>query len=299
MFQFDRRRVIVSLSLASLLAKSLCEELLFRSSAGMMGAASSSGLTRLICRILSSPVTWWSLLILALYLMERFDLGVHSLAWRRKRKLSSTLQYMNGSCNHHSADGGPTSENGIHRTGVPTVFHKYIESQVMPTFRGQCPVGGGGDFAVLVLTQLESLFWDITSLGFRQITFNCKKPLVDSNLITYPERYRYENYVVARSSETEHPEALIARQVPALLEAFRRAERCYIRNPIPKHALVYSSSLPCRQCSEELVKCLSGVCRERTVLAYSRRGTSDSRAAEESLQCLTNAGFTVVKIDPQ
>lgn len=257
---------------------------------------------RVLSKIVTSSLTWWSLVILALYLLERFDLGVHSLPWNWKKRRSSLKGWMNGSLNHKDSIDGPSTcsnghihrPNGISRRTVPIIFHEFIQSQVIPAFRMQCTrKDNGGDFAVLVFTHIDSL-QDVTSILFRQITFN-GKPLVDSRLTTYPEHYRYDNYIVARSSQTEHPEALIASEVPALLAAYRKAERCYIRNPVPKFGVLYARSMPCSVCTEKIIKSLAGVCRKRTVVAYS---DEDTRDGIKNAQRLTNAGFIVVKINP-
>lgn len=197
-------------------------------------------------------------------------------------------------CNGHVSNGHAHGMNGVNRRTVPKVFHEFMQSQVIPRFRKQCTRKDSGDFAMLVFTHIDSL-WDIESVQFRQITFN-GKPLVDSKLTTYPEQYRYDNYIVARTSETEHPEALIANKVPALLAAFGKAERCYIRNPVPKFGILYTRSVPCGQCTEKIIKSLAGVCRKQTVMAYSEENTLDGK---ESIQRLTAAGFIVVKINRQ
>lgn len=296
---YDRYVVVSLLSLAGL---ALGVEL-FRS--GMEAHASSSGsewlLVRVLHRVATSSLTWWSLLVLALYLLEKFDVGVHSLPWhwRRRRKISLVLKggWTNGStettdgymvqtcCSRHASNGT-----------VPSTFHDFIRSQVIPSFRMQCSGHGtdSEDFAVLVLTHISSLE-DVGKVPFRQITFN-GKPIVDSRLTTYPEKYRYDNYVAARSSETKHPEALIAGQVPSLLSAYGRAERSYLRNPTPKLGILYTRTMPCDQCTEEIIKSLGGVCRERTVLAYSEEDMRIGSA--ENRQRLRAAGFTVVRISP-
>ena len=198
---------------------------------------------------------------------------------------------------------GPFSNGISHRdecdgdaqAAIPDSFRKFVRSQVIPTFRMHCR-NSDGRFSVLVFSHVSSLR-DVGRTSFRQITFN-GKPLVDSSQATYPEAYRYENYVVARSNGNEHPEGLIAKEVTALLAGFGRAERCYIRNPVPTFGLLYCSSLPCHACSKKIAESLSRVCRKRMVVAYSHEeGTKEQIRA--SIRCMVDAGISVTKIDKQ
>lgn len=248
-----------------------------------------------ICNLLSSPVTFWILIILTLQLIERFHLGPHIFTWRRRRSLS-TEPWTNVTCDF--IDGQGLQSNGVghaqysaNEKTAPSVFQKFIQTKLIPTFCKQCK-NKDDKFAVLVFSQINSLH-EIKKLIFKQITFN-GKPLVDSRQTTYPEKYRLENYIVAQSSQTEHPEALIAKQVPALLAAFRKSERCHIHNPTPKFGILYSWEMPCPECSKSIIKSLAGVCRRKVVLAYSQESTGEGK---ENVKRLTDAGITVVKIN--
>lgn len=266
----------------------------------MDAISSGDSVLRLAYYLATSSISWWALLLLlSLFLMERFDLGTHSLPWKLWRK--DTKMW----CSYDSVDGGYRSGgmrngntqhnggcvNGIERT--PSIFHDFILSKVIPTFQMQRR-DDNNRFAVLAFTHLKSLH-DIRDLAFKQITFN-GKPLVDPRLPTYPETYRLENYIVTRETQSKHPEVLIAKQIPALLSAFGKAERCHMRSPAPKMCVLYCSAMPCAECTRELISSLTGVCRNRTVLAYSQEDT-DSKEGIVNRQHLTNAGISVIKIN--
>lgn len=270
----------------------------------MVAVQVSDSVWRLMWTLTTNPLSWWIFTILALYLMERFELGPHSFPWnwRKKQTHLDTNSCSNGSSKHHESTDGPTvamtsvgkhikcvrKDNGV----VPQIFHRFIQTHLIPTFRMQCK-DKDDQFAVLILSQIDTLH-DVGTVVFRQVTFN-GTPLVDSRLTTYPEKYRYDNYIVARSAKTEHPEALIAREVPTLLAAFRKVERCYIRNPVPRTGIFYSWNMPCSQCTELIVKSLSGACRKKVVIAYTQENAKEGK---KNLQCLVEAGFTVVRINP-
>lgn len=265
---------------------------------------------RLVCSAIGSPISWWVFIIFSLYLMERFQLGTHSLPWnywRRKSKVSPQYvkEWRNGfkhddeaedvdGCmmteHLHAYKNGVRHVNGLSNRPFPQQFKEFIRSQVVPKFRMQCK-NNEGRFAVLILSHISSLR-NTQDLVFRQITFN-GKPLVDSTLTTYPEPYRFENYVVAQSTESVHPEVSLVRQIPALLAGFGRTERCYLRDPVPRTGILYCSEMPCSACTELLVESLAGVCKKRTVLAYSQDETKDGK---KNFQRLVDAGISVIKI---
>lgn len=273
------------------------------------GDSPQSVVTRLACSVMGSPLSWWTVIILSLWVMEKFELGVHSLPWNyywrtKKRDLSpvhTNGDWRNGFSGHgedtdgssdnlHAYSNGVAHLNGFSRPLVPLQFKKFIRSQVVPKFRMQCK-NSDGRFAMLVFTHLRSLR-EIQGLEFRQITFN-EKPLIDPSVATYPEPYRLENYVVAQATSTEHPEGLIARQIPALLAGFGRAERCFLRDPVPRTGIMYCWEMPCSVCTGLLIDSLSGVCRKRTILAYSQDDTKDGK---KNFQRLVDAGISVIKI---
>ena len=203
-------------------------------------------------------------------------------------------------CSYDSIDGGHRNGdmwNGKtqHRRTEQTssIFHDFVQMKIIPTFQMQRR-DDNDRFAVLAFTHLKSQH-DIQDLVFKQITFN-RKPLIDSKLPTYPEAYRLENYIVARETESRHPEVLIARKIPALLSAFGKAERCHMRSPTPRMCVLYCSSMPCAECTRELISSLSGVCRDRTVLAYSQENTN-TKESIASQKHLTSAGISVIKIN--
>ena len=292
----DRYIVVTVLSLTSL---AVGVEL-YRSSAMESPSEGDSVLVRMLSRMLHSSITWWSLVVLSLYLLERFDLGMHSFPWNWRKRKEYENGWLNGWIGKGSIDGPCNGHIHAHRRSglnrsVPLIFHRYIRSQVIPTFRKQCVRRGiDKNFAMLVFTHIDSLL-DIEQLVFRQITFN-GKPLVDSKLTTYPERYRYDNYLVARASESDHAEALIADRVPALLAAYGQAERSHIRNPVPWFGILYSRTMPCGQCTEKIIQSLAGVCRKRTVIVYSEDDDLDGKV---NAKRLTKAGFVVVRIIPR
>lgn len=266
--------------------------------------------TRLACYVVGSPISWWIFIILSLYVMEKFELGIHSLPWnywrrrRRKGNVSHTKDWRNWfSKDGESVDGSALTDhlyadsNGVgHVNGlssrplIPLQFKKFIRSQVVPRFRMQCK-NSDGRFAMLVFSHISSLH-EIQDVAFRQITFN-GKPLVDPALTTYPESYRLENYIVAQGTASEHPEVLIARQIPNLLAGFGKAERCYLRDPVPTTGIVYCWEMPCSTCTGLLIESLSGVCRKITVLAYNQDGVEDGK---KNIKRLVDAGISVIKL---
>lgn len=260
----------------------------------------------IITSFFTSPLSWWILIIFSLFLIEKFELGPHSFSvcWWTSSKRSKVKQVMmNGAFPQHydSIDGTSINghdilhakSNGVMQTknGVPLVFHNFIRRQIIPKFSSQRQENNEM-FAVLVLSRISSLE-EIREVKFKLITFN-GQPLVNSRLITYPQEYRYENYVVARSGKTRHPEALITKQVPKLVQAYGKSERCYLRNPAPKFGLLYSWFLPCSHCTDLIIERLSGVCKKEMVLAYSHLG---GEGDEMNSKRLTDAGFTVVRVE--
>ena len=272
------------------------------------GDSTQSVVAKLACSMVGSPLSWWIVIILSLCVMEKFELGVHSLPWnyywrRKKRDLSpihTTADWFSrhgefedtdgSSDNSHPSSNGVGHLNGLGRPLVPLQFKKFIRLQVVPRFRMQCK-NNDGRFAMLVLTHMRSLR-EIQSLEFRQITFN-GKPLVDPSVTTYPESYRLENYVVAQGTSTEHPEVSIAKQIPVLLAGFGKAERCFLRDPVPRTGILYCWEMPCSDCTGLLIDSLSGVCRKKTILAYSQ---DDPKDGKKNFQRLVDAGISVIKI---
>ncbi len=256
----------------------------------------SSDSARYFCSLVfNNPLTWWILILLGLYLMEVFQLGPHSLPWnwRREKNSKNTKECKNGSLKASYSNGiGPYDE--CDGSTVPDTFHRFVRTKIIPTFRMQCK-DSDERFAVLVFSHVTSLR-DVRHTRFRQITFN-GQPLVNPSLVTYPEAYRYENYVVARPDGNNHPEVLITKQVPNLLAGFGKAERCYIRNPIPTFGILYCSSLPCSQCTGKIIDSLSTVCRKRMVVAYGQQEDDDTKEAKANFQRMVDAGISVVKID--
>lgn len=271
---------------------------------------SSSVMASLASGVISSPLSWWIFIILSLYLMEKFELGTHSLPWNFYRRSKSKVEapnhvrerpwWRNNGFSKHDVDED-CSAMSRHSNGVKCVhglsrrislqqFQEFAHSQLVPKFRMQCK-NDNGKFAVLVFSHITSL-QDAKDLVFRQITFN-GKPLVDAAQTTYPEAYRLENYIAAQGTELEHPEVAIARQVPALLAGFGRAERCYLRNPVPAIGILYCWEMPCSKCTGLLIECLSGICRKRTILAYSKEGTKEGKI---NFQRLVDAEISVIKI---
>jgi hypothetical protein len=268
---------------------------------GSIGESPQSAVSRLASTVIGSPLSWWLFIILSLCVMERFELGVHSLPWNYwKRKDTAKNEYSRynrdtdgtGSIyNHFQANGNCVRHvNGLSRPLVPLQFKQFIRLQLVPRFRNQCR-NRDGRFAVLILSHMNSLR-QTQGMEFRQITFD-EKPLVDSSLTSYPEAYRLENYIAAQSTATEHPEVSIAQQIPALLAGFGRAERNYLRDPTPNTGILYCSEMPCTACTELLIDSLSGVCRRKTILAYSQDGPNNRK---DNFQRLVNAGISVIKI---
>ena len=193
---------------------------------------------------------------------------------------------------------------------VPPKFQWFVRSKVIPTFRGQCgessrsdsncttttTATAGGNFAVLAFSHADSLQDLHQHLVFKQITFSNRKVLVDPSRTSYPESYRLENYVVAQATNDCHPEVSIARKIPALLAAFRKAERSHLRPPTPNTGVLYCREMPCLECSRILAQALSGVCRNNTVLVNSQEGVESQGGRKKSFQCLADAGISVVKI---
>lgn len=270
----------------------------------------------LFCYVTHAPLFWVALVFASFYLIERLDLGIHCFRWTstsgRDRSTSGRDRgFCNGSvyCRESKLDGicalqqtadsenqdrnGKLHSNG-HVCRVPPVFHNFIQKRLIPSFHSQCQ-DGEHNFAVLVLSTITSVH-DIESVKFRQVTFN-GMPLVDPRRITYPQSYRYENYVVSRPDGSDHPEAMIMRQVPALIKAYKMKERCYIRNPTPKFGVLYSSTMPCSACTKLIIKSLSGVCAVGVILAYTHRNEEKGSLIRKSHQMLTSAGFVVVKVD--
>lgn len=263
--------------------------------------------------VLQTPLFWWAFIIISFCLIEILDLGTHSLRWTTR--VSRDKAYCNGSVHRYEEEtGGPCGElhqtpdpagrdrmvkkiNGhVNQNGVPMVFHNFIQRRLIPTFRSQCQ-DRDYRFSVLVLSDITSV-QDIEKVKFKQITFN-GMPLVDPRKIMYPPSYRYENFIVARPSESEHPEAMIMKEIPALVKAYGLNERCHIRSPTPKFVLLYSWTMPCSACSKLIVKSLSRVCIKRVMLAYSQKNEAEKDSVvRESHQILTSAGFVVVKVDP-
>lgn len=285
---------------------------------------------RFLCGILySSPLCWCALLLLCLYLVERFDLGPHSFPWSGKDKTKwwwwlkgkswsrltaffSSREYEQGQqVKQNSKDcvnGCLELANGAslcHQGDVldddapivPPKFRWFIRSKVIPTFRGQCMGADSssncGNFAMLAFSYADSLQDVHQHLVFKQITFSNRKSLVDPSRTSYPESYRLENYVVARATRDCHPAVSIARKIPALLAAFRKAERSHLRPPTPKTGILYCREMPCLECSRMLAQALSGVCKNETVLVYSQEGVESGK---KNFQCLADAGISVVKI---
>lgn len=254
----------------------------------------------LSCYVLQTPLFWWTFIITSFYLIERLDLGIHSFRWRRSRDQG----YCNGSIDSHEeeTDGpndkcqvrnGKNSNGHLHMNGA--VFHSFIQKRVIPNFRSQCQEGEHS-FSVLILSNITSV-QDIERVKFRQVTFN-GMPLVDSKRTMYPKPYRYENYIVARPDQSEHPEAMIMKEVPALVKAYGSKERCYIRNPVPKFGLLYSWTMPCSVCTKLIVKSLSKVCSEKVVLAYTRSNETEKESVvRDSHRILTSSGFMVVRVE--
>lgn len=280
-----------------------------------VSSSAESVLARFACHFVGSPFFWWAFVVLSFYLMERFEVGTHLLSWSywRKRKINNHDVHLcedsiDGPMmkNHseqitaphsHSngvAGNGVAGANGFNRT-LPPNLQEFLHSYLMPTFRMQRSARNThGKFAVLVFSHINSTH-DLQELEFRQVTFKTK-PLIDSARSTYPEAYRFDNYVVAQSTESEHPEALIASKVPLLLAAFAKAERCYVRHPVPRTAILYCQEMPCSVCTGLLVESLSGVCRNKTILAYSE-GDTEVKDGKKSVQRLVEAGISVFKID--
>ena len=258
---------------------------------------SSDSLRSFCSLVFNNPLSWWILILLVLYLMEVLQIGPHSFPWNWKKEKAgkgSSKVCMNGV-------KGPLYErdecDGDQQGEAPEAFHRFIRTRVVPTFRKQC-VNGNNRFAVLLFSHVNNLR-HVKNTRFRQITFN-GKPLVDASLATYPEAYRYENYGVARSNDSEHPEALIAKQVPALLAGFGKAERCYLRNPIPTFGILYTSAAPCSQCTADIIRSLATVCRKRMVVVYdSHNDDSKESETEKNFQRMMEAGISVIRIRKQ
>ena len=265
----------------------------------------SNDLGVILCSVFMNPICWWAAIFLALFLIERYQLGTHCFSWPNgaaKNKIERKT-FMNGTIRGLDTTDGKCV-NGMHHSKdiqIPYVFHKFVRTKVMSQFQLQCQ-SSDNRFAVLVFSRIKNLM-DIEKVDFKQITFNGRS-LVDSRLSMYPQDYRFENYVVARlgSRDTEHPESLITEKVPLLLSAYGRSERCYLRETTPKFAILYCWAMPCIHCTQLIIKSLSGVCSKGVVVAYSNLtvpGGGGKKEGEKSHQLLTDAGFIVVNIRSQ
>ena len=275
----------------------------------------------LVYHFLQTPIFWWAFIFLSFYLIEKFDFGsdCFSLTWIRKGWKEACSYTRNDSrcytsivvCPESETDGAielqPTldeassagddgyySDQVLQNGQVQTTLQNFVQKRLIPSFQSHC-LEGDDRFAVLVLSNITNVD-DIGEVKFRQVTFN-GVPLVDSSRTTYPQSYRYENYVVARPNGSEHPEALIMRQIPALVRAYKQKERCYIRNPTPKFGILYCRTMPCAMCTKLILKFLAGVCSEKTVLAYTQRNVTENRSViRRSQDLLISAGFMLVQM---
>lgn len=256
--------------------------------------------------VISSSITWWVISLLALLLIERYDLGLHSLPWHHHYHYSNRKLIWNRAVGSSSLDtiDGDVETDGYGKSSnclVPMEFYSFISNFVIPNFSLQCQ-SKGQNYAVLSLTRIDSLH-KISALSFEHITFN-GKPLVDPKKCVYPEAYRYVNYVVARTTTTtsssnskddQHPLALIAKQVPSLLRAYRASERSYMRDPVPRFGVLYCHTVPCCSvCTHLITKALAGMCSRKIVLAYSE--LKGSGGVEESINCFLKAGFLLAEV---
>lgn len=264
--------------------------------------------------ISKSPLSWWLCVLLSLFLINTFQLGPHCFSWSYIRRKVMSLRNGTKGCSYDSTDHGDmngTSPNhstalkqgrGINKEDDDSDNHmvlcKFIQTKLIPKFVLQCR-DKDDNFAVLVFSRISSLR-DIKRVKFNQITFNGKAQ-VDCRLTTYPEDYRYENYVVARSDSVEHPESSIMKQIPTLLAAYGKRERCYMEDPKPKLVLLYSLEMPCANCTHQILKSLYKMCssnggRSRVVLAYSQLCDGEEEEGKRNHKRLVDAGFIVVKV---
>ncbi len=292
--------------------------------------------TDLVLPFLESPLFWWIVIISLLYLIERFDLGIHCFSWINKLKRHQNDG--NTDCNgvhvsrvangiHINPDHSKCREsklkngctlNGHVRNGhigngpirnrqmcsghiiqnghVPTVLNHFIRHSVIPTFRPHTK-GTDPDFSVLVLSNISSV-GEVKGVHFRQVTFN-GRPLVDPALPVYPQSYRFENYMVARPSGCSHAETLIINNLRTLLKAYGVKERCYVRTPTPKFGLMYCWAMPCSKCVQLVVKRLSSICSQKFVLVYSNDNSEQWSTIQENQRMMKNAGILVAKIAPE
>ena len=322
-------------------------------------------------QLAKSPTVWWVIVISLLYIIDKFDLGVHSLSWLKILRIHrynadeegkedkiikangvyaglknselehNVMRMKNGfghsTVNEHVTQSGNSTQNGLliqkkdliqngdiiknrkangHTVGnghailnghkiqreyivenghVLIVLKNFILNTVIPTFRWQAK--GEPDFSVLVFSNISSM-QRIKEINFSLVTFD-SMPLVNSKMTTYPQSYRYDNYIVARPSGSNHAEDLIINELKSLIKAYGTKERCFLRNPVPKFGLLYSWTMPCSDCAKAIASSLSKLCSYKFVLVYSQQNYQRRDRTEESLRVLKEAGVLVAKVVPE
>ena len=259
--------------------------------------------------LMRSPLFWWIIVFCLFFIIEKFDLGIHCFSWFKNLKkgqadcsngtVSNSEEQVDGANGFHPIsnsdlhDSRTTNSHVLQNGHVPVVLHNFVRHKLIPTFSSHSKEEDP-HFSVLVLSNIPSE-QKIKEVKFRQVTFN-GMPLVDPQRLTYPHSYRYENYIVARPSESEHAEAMIVKELKSLVKAYGVKERCYLRTPVPKFGLLYSRTMPCTECIELVAKTLPSICSQKIVLVYSQESSEERDIVQENLRTLKNAGIMVAKI---
>lgn len=178
-------------------------------------------------------------------------------------------------------------------------LYSFVNDTIIPCFNGQR--ASKHQFAVLLLLT-ESDLHNITSITFDP-SDNCGQPILNNDYPSMPrDASKYGNYIVARPIDiTQHSEEEIFGKTDTSGSPFSQLWCTYVsrHRTFPRCVLLYSWNLPCRHCTDVIIRVFeeSPFDQTKLILVHSKYWKSESDS--EHRMCrdkLTNRNIIVERV---